>query len=145
MQKINKLAVTKAIIGGILYTLLMENTYIIYRFCGKSYDNIAIVIIMLLLGLLYSSTKLRTSLITIVLAFTTAVISIFIRIAISSTVPFLSEYLYKNFKTENFEVSPADILINLDHNINYILFSPLTILSAIAFTMIFQAIKIKQS
>lgn len=143
MQKINKFATTKAIVGGILYVLLMEFTYVIYWFYGKNYDSIAIVIIMILLGLLYSSTKIRTSLITIALAFTTAVISIFIRIAILSTVPLLSDYLYRNFKPENFEVSPADILISLDHNINYILFSPLTILSAIVFTKIFQKTKIK--
>lgn len=133
MRKSNRKTIIKAVIGGIIYTLLMEVTFLVYWFFGEAYDRTVIAVIMLMLGLLYSSRKKSDTFITTALAFTTAVISIFVRIALSAIMPPVYKLVYANLKSEKFEVSPFDIFMGIEHNIRYILLSLLTLISAIIF------------
>lgn len=133
MRKSNRKIIIKAVAGGIAYTLLMEVTFLVYWFFGEAYDRTVISIIMVMLGLLYSSRKKSDTFVTIALAFTTSVISIFMRIALSAIMPPLYKLVYTNLKSENFKVSPFDIFMDIEHNIRYILLSLLTLVSAIIF------------
>lgn len=133
MRKSNRKIIIKAVIGGIVYTLLMEVTFLVYWFFGEAYDRTVISIIMIMLGLLYSSREKSDTFVTTALAFTTAVISIFVRIALSAIMPPLYKLVYTDLKSENFEASPFDIFIGIEHNIRYIFLSLLTLISAIIF------------
>lgn len=63
MHNNDKKIIAKAVIGGLLYSLLMDATFAVYWFLGENYDRLIISVIMILFGLLYSSRKNRTLLI----------------------------------------------------------------------------------
>lgn len=137
--------VAKAVIGGLLYSFLMDATFAVYWFLGENYDRLIISLIMVLFGLLYSSRKKSDTFNTISLAFKVSTISVFIIIALSSVFPLPSKFIYNNFKPENFEVSPADMLMMLGHDFTYIIHSLLILISAMGFYKIKNFIYSKKS
>lgn len=145
MYKNDRKIITKAVIGGLLYTFMMDATFAIYWFLGEKYDRIVIAIIMIMFGLFYSSRKKSDTFNTISLAFTISTISVFIMIALSAVFPTPSKFIYNNFKPKDFEVSPVDMFMILEHDFTYIISSLLISISAMGFYKIKNHIYTKKS
>lgn len=132
MSKNNSKIVLKGILGGIIYVLLLEGTFAITWLVNDFASMLVVFVKMLLLGWFYSSNDNCHTVPTIVTAFSTAVVLLFIRAALITAVPLIYNFQFNGVRNSEDRI---DALIEFVwHCVNYFTNSLFTLLSALLIT-----------